>query len=1073
METPTPRNASSLHTLSLGPAGAAVRNKSTGEDARHLSDELLNYERRLYETALSNTPDLVYIFDLSHCFIYANRALLGMWGRSWDEAIGKNCLELGYEVWHAEMHDREIEEVVRTKSPIRGEVPFDGAYGKRIYDYIFSPVFGADGEVIAIAGTTRDVTERKEAEEARRKSEERWRIALEASELVGTWDWDIPNNLVVADERFARLYSVDPAHAAKGAPIEEFLKAIHPEDAQRIAPKIEKIVHEGGEFEEEYRLIRAADDVRWVVARGSADRQGRARPVRFAGVVIDITERKLAEEKLKQSQTELQLLTDTLPQQIWTARPDGQLDYVNAFTTHYTGDIPMADGIVDWVTAVHPEDLANSLELWAKSIATGQPYETHQRIRHKASGRYRWNLTRAVPMRNPEGVITKWYGTNTDIEEQKTAEEIARKKDFSLRTALDAGRMGTWELNIANTFLTCSDTCHANYGLLASEELTYQKIATMVHAEDQEYWLKTIEAAVQTACDLEMEYRISWPDQSIHWIYVRGSATTNAEGQTVALSGVSIDITERKILETTASEARRSAEASDKAQRTINHALRAAQEQTEQQKRMYETVLDNTADFNYVFDLAGRFAYTNKALADLLQKSCDEVVGKNFFDLGYPPELAERLQRQIQDVITTKQSVRDETPYTSAAGTRAYEYILRPVISADGSAEAVAGSTRDITDFKEANRRKDEFLAMLAHELRNPLAPISNSIHIMKSTSVSDKIREEAAMLVDRQIVQMTHLLNDLLDVSRVTLGKIELRLQRIALADVINMAVESVRPLIESREQTLSVHLPDGTIWLNADETRMAQIFSNLLNNAAKYTQKQGRIQITAQAGADGVTVKISDNGIGIPKEMQCHIFDLFSQVDSSLERAQGGLGIGLTLVKSLIEMHKGNVTVQSEGKGKGSVFTIRLPPQVSQKDDVSVLRTAMNEPVTKKARRVLIVDDNEASAKTLGWTLELMGHDIRLAHDGAKAIEIAESYRPHIILLDIGLPGTNGYEVCEILRKHPLSKGCIIIAQTGWGQKEHVERSQAAGFDYHLVKPIRMERLQEIFQEIADSGI
>jgi CheY-like chemotaxis protein/two-component sensor histidine kinase len=338
----------------------------------------------------------------------------------------------------------------------------------------------------------------------------------------------------------------------------------------------------------------------------------------------------------------------------------------------------------------------------------------------------------------------------------------------------------------------------------------------------------------------------------------------------------------------------------------------------------------------------------------------------------------------------------------------------------------------------------------------------------MKSSAVSEQIREEAALLVDRQIVQMTHLLNDLLDVSRVTLGKIELRLQKIPLSDVIGMAVESVLPLIDSRDQHLSVDVPNHPVWLNADPTRMAQIFSNLLNNAAKYTQKTGHIQITAHEDAEGIIVKISDDGIGIPKEMQPHIFDLFSQVDSSMERAQGGLGIGLTLVKNLTEMHKGSVKVYSEGKGKGSVFTVHLPTHASQQGGAEYNPPDAAGTAKTNMYRVLIVDDNEASAKTLGWMLEMMGHDIRLAHEGRKAIETADAYNPHIILLDIGLPGMNGYEVCETLRQRPALKNCVIIAQTGWGQKEHVERSRAAGFNHHLVKPIRMEKLQEIFQTI-----
>ena len=392
-ETPHVRRALMSAEAQGSQTRDVLRDALGAEDAQHLSDELLINERRLYEAALSNTPDFVYIIDLSHRFIYANRALLTMWGRNWEETFGKSFLELGYEAWHAEMHDREIEEVIKTKASIRGEVPFVGTHGKRIYDYIFSPVFGASGDVIAIAGTTRDITDRKEAEDARKKSEERWRLALEASEFVGTWDWDIEKNLVVADERFARLYSVDPAQAAQGAPIEEFLKTIHPQDVEYLGPEISKIAQEGGEFHEEYRLLRPSGGLRWVMAKGRADLEGNDKPRRFAGVVVDITERKLAEEKLKHSQAELQLLTDALPQQIWTARPDGQLDYVNAFTYNYIGEIAIRDGVVDWINVVHPDDVAKSLDLWATCIATGQPYETHQRIRHKASGQYRWNLT--------------------------------------------------------------------------------------------------------------------------------------------------------------------------------------------------------------------------------------------------------------------------------------------------------------------------------------------------------------------------------------------------------------------------------------------------------------------------------------------------------------------------------------------------------------------------------------------------------------------------------------------------------------------------------------------------------
>jgi len=321
-------------------------------------------------------------------------------------------------------------------------------------------------------------------------------------------------------------------------------------------------------------------------------------------------------------------------------------------------------------------------------------------------------------------------------------------------------------------------------------------------------------------------------------------------------------------------------------------------------------------------------------------------------------------------------------------------------------------------------------------------------------------------MLVDRQITQMTHLLNDLLDVSRVTLGKIELRPGKVALSEIINMAVESIQPLVEARDQTLRLDIPVKPILLYADRTRLSQVFSNLLNNAAKYTEKGGHIEVIAAEDKLGITVKISDNGIGIPKEIQPTIFDLFAQVDSSMERAQGGLGIGLTLVKNLVEMHKGTVMVTSEGKGKGSRFTVRLPIQIRTSEEKEII--VPENGTHPESYRILIVDDNEASAKTLGWTLEILGHEARLAHEGKKAIEMAKAYLPDVILLDIGLPGMNGYEVCRALRQEPMLKDAVIIAQTGWGQKEHRQLSQEAGFNHHLVKPISMGILQEILAEM-----
>ncbi len=494
-------------------------------------------------------------------------------------------------------------------------------------------------------------------------------------------------------------------------------------------------------------------------------------------------------------------------------------------------------------------------------------------------------------------------------------------------------------------------------------------------------------------------------------------------------------------------------------------------ETSEQQRRMYETVLSNTADFNYVFDLEGRFIFTNKALLDLLQKSLSETIGKNFFDLGYPRELAEKLQNQIQHVINTKETVKDETPYTSTFGDHSYEYIFRPVIGKDGTVEAVAGSTRDITDLKEADKRKDEFLAILAHELRNPLAPIRNSIEVMKLSSDA-AVWEKARATIESQLEHMIHLVDDLMDIARITKGKIDLHKDNITLQSAINHAIEAAEPLITQYKHKFDINIPEEEIWLDADFSRISQIFSNLLTNAAKYTNPHGHIQVSIHTDKNIVTVIIKDNGIGISAQMLTKIFNIFSQADSSIERSQGGLGIGLSLVKNLVELHNGTIEVDSE-IGKGSQFTVRLPiiNAIINAPEKQISQNMDKQPEINISKKILIVDDNEASAKTMGWTVEILGHEYKLVHNGIDAIELTKSYKPDYVLLDIGLPGMNGYDVCKTLRQDPDLNNTVFIAQTGWGQKEHIERSKEAGFDHHLVKPIDLQQLQEVLK--AESKI
>ena len=364
---------------------------------------------------------------------------------------------------------------------------------------------------------------------------------------------------------------------------------------------------------------------------------------------------------------------------------------------------------------------------------------------------------------------------------------------------------------------------------------------------------------------------------------------------------------------------------------------------------------------------------------------------------------------------------------------------------------------------KEADRRKDEFVAVLAHELRNPLAPIRNSLQILRLTSENDPPTERVREMMERQVNHMVRLVDDLLEVSRITSGKIELRKERVALSAIVDNAVETSQPLIDAFRHHLTIELPYEPVFVEGDPVRLAQVIGNLLNNAAKYSDESGQIWINAERRGDMASITVRDSGLGIAPEVLPHVFNLFMQADRSPGRSQSGLGIGLTLVKTLVEMHGGTVEARSEGPGKGSEFVVRLPiangdaavdpPPPAEADDHSPLR-----------RRVLVVDDNRDAADSLALLLQLLGAEVRVAYDGPEALRLAASYQPSAVFLDIGMRGMDGYEVARRIREDPELRGMTLVALTGWGQHDDRRRSRMAGFDHHLIKPADVSALESL---------
>ncbi len=450
----------------------------------------------------------------------------------------------------------------------------------------------------------------------------------------------------------------------------------------------------------------------------------------------------------------------------------------------------------------------------------------------------------------------------------------------------------------------------------------------------------------------------------------------------------------------------------------------------------------------------------NEGAQRLLGYSPAEVVGRSI-DLVIPPELREEERQILQRLKQGDRVDHFETVRVTKDGRRVdVSLTTSPVRDDSGRVIGASIVARDISERKrldatlrEADRRKDEFLATLAHELRNPLAPIRHSLEILLRSEGDPRLFRHATEILGRQLSHMIRLVDDLLDVSRITRDKLQLQKTRVELASVIKHAVEASRPLAERDQQSIDVSLPDEPIYLDADPVRLAQIFSNLFNNACQYTEPGGHIWLTAEREGDEVVLVVRDSGIGMPADQLDGIFEMFTQVEDDSERPRRGLGIGLTLVRRLVRLHGGTVTARSEGRGLGSEFEVRLPVVAAEEhhDEPGPL-----ERPDTSVRRILVVDDNQDSAESIATLLQLSGHRTYMAHDGVAAVEGAERYRPDVILLDVGLPKISGLDACRQIRSHAWGKGMVIVALTGWGQEHDRRNTRDAGFDAHLVKPV-----------------
>jgi PAS domain S-box-containing protein len=496
------------------------------------------------------------------------------------------------------------------------------------------------------------------------------------------------------------------------------------------------------------------------------------------------------------------------------------------------------------------------------------------------------------------------------------------------------------------------------------------------------------------------------------------------------------------------------------------------QGEIEQRKQEVATLVENSPDVVFRLDASLRHLYINPAVTRTTGLQPEHFIGKTAREAGIPEDLAREIERHCREALKTGEPESVEFSYETPQGLRHFQTQILPEPHGPTGRATLLGVSTDVTELREAaaalretDRRKTEFLAVLAHEIRNPLAPLRHAVELLRDRATDPAAIAELQGMMERQLSQVVRLVDDLLDVSRITRDRLELRRQRVMLGEAVAYAVETCRPVADSQGQTLSVSLPEEPLYVDADRARLSQVFGNLLMNACKYTNRGGSIWLSVSRNNGEAVVSVRDNGIGIPAHMLPRVFEMFTQVDQAQERAQGGLGIGLTLVSRLVTLHGGRVEARSGGPGQGSEFIVRLPlDQSAPEPSVEPPRSAAARP---RPRRVLVVDDNIDAARMLGMLLKTQGHQVALGHNGEEAVALATSFQPQVALLDIGMPKLDGYDACRAIRRLPGGDQIRIVALTGWGQEEDLAKSQAAGFDGHLVKPLEFRILSELLAE------
>jgi PAS domain S-box-containing protein len=889
--------------------------------------------------------------------------------------------------------------------------------------------------------------------EAARRSARRQRLVAQRLESLvqataqSVWATD-PSGAAVEDAPSWRAFTGQTREAWLQS---GWLGALHPDDRETAAQAWAAARADRRVFEIECRVLRHDGQLRWSAIRAVPVLQADGSVREWVGMSADVTERKRTQQALRASEEQMTAVFHSTSVGVAVLTAEARFVQVNDAFCQLVGYPREALLATDCAALTHPEDAARSQELIA-SLLTGEipSFVVEKRYIHK-EGRVLWVRDSVSLAGDLAGKPPHLVALSQDVTLEKQVTLDRERLLAQRQLVLDAARLGWWHYDLSTRIASYDERYREIYGLTGDQQ-SVDDISPLLHPEDRPRVWAAVEAALDPADPQPymVQYRVNRQDGTMRWVEARGLATfegAGAQRKPTSFVGSVADVTERLL----------------------------ADQALQQRTAELESLLTSAPLAVAFFDRQHRYVRVNEALAAINGIPAADHLGRTVAQLL--PANAVTVDPVIDRVFETGQPVSDlevtgETP--AQPGVRRHWLSgFYPVRDTQGAVQAVGAWIIEITDRKraeealrEADRRKDEFLATLAHELRNPLAPLRNGLTLLRLAPGQAAGTVQIREMMERQLGHLVRLVDELLDVSRVSRGMVELKRERVTLATIVNSAVETSRPLLESQGHELVVSLPEETLWLEVDLTRMSQVLANLLNNAAKYTPAGGRVTLTGAREGDRVTLRVSDTGVGIPADMLPRVFDLFTQVGRSRDRAQGGLGIGLALVQKLVELHGGTIRAESPGPGQGSTFTLTL--SLAADGGTRASAQAAGEGRAVDRRRVLIVDDNIDGAESLSLLLSMLGHETRTAHDGPQALVAAGQFLPDIAFLDIGMPGMSGYEVARALRAEPRLQKVVLVALTGWGSEADKRRSWEAGFDFHLTKPVAVEQVEALLAQL-----